>query len=337
MLHPNSSHSLTPEFMASFSVTKDNVPKVMARWLGQLSMAPGNLRTAAHFESCSARYVPFWLFDASAQATYAGRRGDQIGQMAPYIPDAQGRRTDGKGQLIDAWGRPVDQFNRQIDKFGRPIPNPDYGPPVQWQPVSGEVRHYFKKFPICATEPLPSPQVEQLTWHFDDLTPYRREVTEEVLVAEVKVNAREAAVRAQNAMDQHLRGLCQQRIGGARQEVTSFHSSYTDLTSQLAVLPIWLARYSYRGKTFTVAINGASGEVVGERPYSKAKMGVLIGGAAAVVIAVFLLILAAFAVFAMPVVSFEKEEYPAKPPAQNLDVPQEQEPPNAVVPQQQNP
>ena len=104
-----------------------------------------------------------------------------------------------------------------------------------------------------------------------------------------------STVDAQNAMDQHLRTLCQQRIGGARQQLSSFHSTYADVTEQLALMPVWLAHYSYGGNTYALAIHGASGQVVGDRPYSKSKIGLLI---AAIVVAVLLVLVLGVAGFA---------------------------------------
>ena len=45
------------------------------------------------------------------------------------------------------------------------------------------------------------------------------------------------------------------------------------------LLPVWLAAYKYRGKTYRFVVNGRTGRVQGERPYSawKIAFAVLIG------------------------------------------------------------
>jgi hypothetical protein len=41
---------------------------------------------------------------------------------------------------------------------------------------------------------------------------------------------------------------------------------------KLVLLPIWIAAYLYGGKTYQVFVNAHTGQVVGERPYSKVKI-----------------------------------------------------------------
>ena len=41
---------------------------------------------------------------------------------------------------------------------------------------------------------------------------------------------------------------------------------------KLMLLPVWIAAYLYAGKTYQVFVNARTGEVVGERPYSIAKI-----------------------------------------------------------------
>jgi len=38
------------------------------------------------------------------------------------------------------------------------------------------------------------------------------------------------------------------------------------------LLPVWLAAYKYRGKSYRFVVNGQSGRVQGERPYSAWKI-----------------------------------------------------------------
>jgi hypothetical protein len=68
-------------------------------------------------------------------------------------------------------------------------------------------------------------------------------------------------------------------------------TSYSAITYKLVLLPVWIAHYLHGGKTWQVLVNGAGGKVLGERPYSVAKI-------AAAVIAVVLLVVAIIVVVA---------------------------------------
>ena len=61
-------------------------------------------------------------------------------------------------------------------------------------------------------------------------------------------------------------------IGGDRQRVHDIQTQVSDVTFKHILLPVWLAAYKYRGKTYRFVVNGHSGKVQGERPYSAIKI-----------------------------------------------------------------
>ena len=79
-------------------------------------------------------------------------------------------------------------------------------------------------------------------------------------------------------------------IGGDRQRISSVDTDVSAVTFKHVLLPVWLAAYKYRGKSYRFVVNGQTGRVQGERPYSFWK----IAGAVALV-AVALAIVAYFA------------------------------------------
>jgi hypothetical protein len=61
-------------------------------------------------------------------------------------------------------------------------------------------------------------------------------------------------------------------IGGDRQRVHDIQTQMGTLTFKHVLLPVWLAAYKYRGRTFRFVVNGRTGRVQGERPYSALKI-----------------------------------------------------------------
>ena len=80
-------------------------------------------------------------------------------------------------------------------------------------------------------------------------------------------------------------------IGGDEQHVSSVQTGYRAVTYKLVLLPVWLAAYVYAGRTFEVAINARTGEVLGERPWSVAKIVAAVLAVLLVVLAVALVVL----------------------------------------------
>ena len=61
-------------------------------------------------------------------------------------------------------------------------------------------------------------------------------------------------------------------IGGDRQRIQDIDTSVKDVTFKHILLPVWLATYKYRGRSFRFVVNGRTGRVQGERPYSAWKI-----------------------------------------------------------------
>lgn len=61
------------------------------------------------------------------------------------------------------------------------------------------------------------------------------------------------------------------------------------MTYKHLLLPIWLLTVIYEQRPFQVYINGVTGEVHGERPYSKVKIAIAVTLALAVIITLLIL------------------------------------------------
>ena len=61
-------------------------------------------------------------------------------------------------------------------------------------------------------------------------------------------------------------------IGGDEQRIEQIRTEYSNETFKHVLLPIWSAAYRYNGKSFRFVVNGQSGRVMGERPYSAWKI-----------------------------------------------------------------
>src|SRR5262249_54922111 len=57
-------------------------------------------------------------------------------------------------------------------------------------------------------------------------------------------------------------------IGGNHQQLTSVETQHVGVTFKHVLLPVWMTSYRYRDRTYRVVINGRTGEVMGDRPYS---------------------------------------------------------------------
>jgi len=61
-------------------------------------------------------------------------------------------------------------------------------------------------------------------------------------------------------------------IGGDEQRVHSISSQFSNEVFEVTMLPIWLSSFQYNNKQYNIAINGLTGEIAGNRPYSYSKI-----------------------------------------------------------------
>jgi hypothetical protein len=79
-------------------------------------------------------------------------------------------------------------------------------------------------------------------------------------------------------MEGEIFRLIRQDIGGDHQRVDEKKTRYSAITFKHILLPVWLAVYRYNGKTFQILVNGRTGTVAGDRPYSVWKITGLVVG-----------------------------------------------------------
>ena len=65
-------------------------------------------------------------------------------------------------------------------------------------------------------------------------------------------------------------------LGGDEQRVEAVQTDHSDETFKHVLLPVWMAAYKYGGKSYRFVVNGQTGKVRGERPYSAWKIALAI-------------------------------------------------------------
>ena len=104
------------------------------------------------------------------------------------------------------------------------------------------------------------------------------------------VDLAEGFDHSRQIMDIHIRTLVRSDIGGDEQRISSIRTQHDNVTFKHILLPVWISAYRYKDKIYRFLINGRTGEVQGERPWSWAKIVLLVAGvlcAAAAVAAIF--------------------------------------------------
>lgn len=252
---------IPPESLIPFEVDLRNARTSFEKWLHSLWFAPNALKKLANLGQLSGVYVPFWTYDAMTFTRYRGQRGDD------YTVEETYTERDANGNNVTK--------TRRVTR-------------TSWSYVSGSVDHFFDDVLICGSRSVPEKLVVGMEpWNTQELEPYKSEFLSGFKTERYVVGLREGFEFAKKRMEPTLDNLIRRDIGGDHQRIDSKMTQYMGVTFKHCLLPVWVAHYRFQEKLFHILINGRTGKVSGERPFSWAKIA---GVTLAVLLAVGLLI-----------------------------------------------
>ena len=253
---------IAPEAVVPFGIANPAAVDAFRKWVRSRWFAPSALKRVGSTDSIKGTYIPHWTYDAKTETDYQGQRGEHYYTTEFYTV------SDGKGGTRTE--------SRQVQH-------------TRWYPASGHVRHDFDDVLVPASHRLTEKQFDKMgPWHLADAEPYQPEYLAGYAALRYDVDPDDGLKSAKDVMRGQIRDDCETDIGGDEQRVDSMDVDYRALMFKLVLLPIWIAAYLYGPKTYQVLVNANTGEVIGERPFSKLKIAALVVLILAVVTAIVL-------------------------------------------------
>lgn len=161
------------------------------------------------------------------------------------------------------------------------------GTETRWTRVSGEVSVNFVDLPVPASRYLSDRLKSQLVgWDFDQLEAYDPHfllgAAAEISATSVKDAYADATTAMKTVITQHIKA----DIGGDRQRIRSSQTQHNNVRCRHVLVPVWLGAYRYGGKVFQIAVNGRTGQIAAERPWSWWKIGLSCAGLTLIALAI---------------------------------------------------
>ncbi len=237
---------IKPRGLLPFALEERDAHDAMSDWLGSLWFAPNGLQEYARKgRKMSGIYVPYWTFDADTKSKYRGERGTVYYVTKTVVRD--GKQTQVREQRI------------------------------RWSPKSGRVARFFDDVLVLASKSLPKKYTDNLEpWDLSAMEPYRPEYLAGFRAEGYQVELDEGFDEARRHMDRVIERDVKFDIGGDRQRIHTIDTTVKDVTFKHVLLPVWLAAYKYRGETYRFVVNGRTGRVQGERPWSAWKIAIAV-------------------------------------------------------------
>ena len=242
VLDTGTTRHIKPQALIPFVLTEEQARKAMTSWMGSLWFAPNTLlEYARKGRAMNGVYVPFWTFDADTASRYTGERGEYYYETRTVKVRVNGRMETRQERVRH----------------------------TRWYPASGRVARDFDDVVIMASRSLPVRLGNELTpWDLSALVSYGPEYLAGFQAEGYTVSLADGHQEARERMSAVILQDVRRDIGGDEQRVHDVDTNWSDETFKHILLPVWMAAYKYNGKSYRFLVNGQTGEVQGERPWS---------------------------------------------------------------------
>jgi ribosomal protein S27E len=254
---------IAPDGLLPAKVPKDQAMSEVRQWLQTRWFAPNALKRVARPEGINGVYLPFWDYNADTASRYSGARGEHYWETETYT------ETDSNGNSV--------QQTRQVQR-------------TAWYPASGEVERHFDGVLVAASKAVAEAKLDALEpWDLESMCPYEPAYLAGFKAQRYQVELPDGFEKAKGVMRKAIVDDVRRDIGGDEQRVDDVETQYSNAMFRHLLLPVWIGAYRFQSKVYQVAVNARTGEVQGERPYSVAKIALLVGAILAIIVMIIVL------------------------------------------------
>ncbi|HEY3930431.1 MAG TPA: hypothetical protein VGL89_18805 [Candidatus Koribacter sp.] len=237
---------VAPDAVLPAKVSKQQAQGEVKQWLSSRWFAPNALKTMARQDGINGVYLPFWSYDANTASDYKGERGMNRTETESYT-DSNGNRQTRSRTVTD------------------------------WYPCSGHVDVNFEDVIIAASRSVQERKLNGLQpWGLESLQPYEPGYLAGFKAQRYQVELADGYNEAKQVMENGIRDAVRGQIGGDEQRILNLQTYYANVGFRHLLLPVWIGAYRFQNKAYQVVVNAATGQVQGERPYSVAKIALLV-------------------------------------------------------------
>lgn len=239
-----------PKEFFLFRITQKQADAGLLQWLKSRWFAPGALKQFAQPDAITGVYLPFWTYDTHTTSYYTGERGEYYFTTETYTErDAQGRQVT---------------RTRQVRQ-------------TRWRPASGAIPRWFDDVLVPAATSLPQNRLDGLEpWDLMELKSYDPAFLSGFKAQRYQVDLTQGFERVKQTAAGVIKGDVRKNIGGDEQRIHEITTQYSAITFKHLLLPVYAGAYSFNQKVFQIIVNGRTGEIQGDRPYSFGKIALLV-------------------------------------------------------------
>jgi hypothetical protein len=237
---------IRPQGVLPFRIDANRIRDDIRRWWRSRWFAPGKLAMASLVDTIKSLYIPYWTFDAQVHCPWTAEAGFY------YYVDVPG---------VDGKGRPTVRRERR----------------TRWEPASGVVDTFFDDEAVTGTHGLNLELLKKVEpFPTREVVSYDTAFLSGHVVEHYQVVLLDAAQRSLEQMQAKLVVLCARQIPGDTHRNLQIFPEFSGRTFKHILVPVWLLKYDFGSKPYQVIVNGYTGTIAGQYPYSAWKIALLV-------------------------------------------------------------
>jgi len=225
--------TLRPDYVIPFRLDKNAAKAGLMKHLEGKKLLPKVFKDENHIDEIKGIYVPFWLFDATAQASIK------------Y-----------KATRTRVWEDAVNMYT-EISHYG----------------INREGALSFTNVPVDGSKNIDDALMESIEpFNYSEMVDFQTAYLAGYLADKYDVDEETSCIRANERIRKSTEETFKSTVSGyATVEVESSNINLEDSKAKYALCPVWLLNTTWNGQKYTFAMNGQTGKFVGDLPVDKGK------------------------------------------------------------------
>ncbi|MBM4001809.1 MAG: zinc ribbon domain-containing protein [Planctomycetes bacterium] len=249
-----------PEFVIGFAMTPDQASEKFRDWIRDNGwFRPGDLRLTMIVEKMRGVYLPFWTFSMLATSRWSANIGEYWYRTETYT------ERDAKGNLVTK--------TRQVRE-------------TEWWPLSGGHHRYYSGYLVSGSRGLKQQDADRiLPFQMPAMQRYEPYFLSGWLSEEYSVQRDEAFDRCRQVIQRWVHGNIAAFLpGDTYAEPIAIETEFSQINSDLCLLPVYCLTYRYRNKVYAFRMNGQTGKFTGEKPIAWGRVALCVAVVAGLVV-----------------------------------------------------
>ena len=148
---------------------------------------------------------------------------------------------------------------------------------TRWHSAAGTVTRWFDDILVPATTSLASNRLEALNpWDLSELRPYDPAFLSGFKAQRYQVDLGQGFERVKLVTASEIQNDVRSDIGGDEQRIHNVSTHYSGITFKHLLLPVYAGAYRFNSKVYQIVVNGRTGQIQGDRPYSIVKIALFV-------------------------------------------------------------